>query len=175
MTRSWSTTLAIITVFVASAWDSDAQAADRAAPPDRPPPAMPSAGTAPGASPRSGATGAQRGGSRTVDVHRFGDGTRLMATVRDGVIHGYSAVDRNGGPIKVTIARHGPDGIASTPGDAIEQGKMRREQAWARAGAKAGEGGAEGKWDKCWVKIANPDGSIRWWNTSCLGDKFLYE
>lgn len=102
-------------------------------------------------------------------VHAYPDGTKLFASLRDGEIRGYSAVDKDGRALKVAVTRNPQEGTVPGPEDPIARGKRRAEEARNR---QAEDSTPIGKWDKCWVKMASPDGTLHWWNTGCIG-KFL--
>lgn len=89
-------------------------------------------------------------------VKTFPNGAKLLATVQNGELVGYTAVDRRGQALKVSISREPV--VPTTPGDAIERGQRRaeeRRQAWERA-LNGAMGQSTGK--GCFLFIFTVDG-----------------
>ncbi|MBM5810373.1 MAG: hypothetical protein FJ191_00165 [Gammaproteobacteria bacterium] len=99
-----------------------------------------------------------REGSNVVDT--FSGGVKLLATVRKGVLVGYSAVDRRGQALQVSVSRDSVPGVRPDPLARMEQRAQdhaqQRREAWERAMQEA-ESHREEK--GCYLFIFDADGA----------------
>lgn len=76
-----------------------------------------------------------REGSNVADT--LPGGVKLLATVRKGVLIGYSAVDRRGKALEVTVSRDSSPGVRPDPlarmEPRLQERAEKRREAWVRA------------------------------------------
>jgi hypothetical protein len=90
-----------------------------------------------------------REGSHVIET--FPGGAKLLATVKSGVLVGYSAVDRRGKALKVTVSRNVPK---ATPGEALARGRQRAKETREARERSIEEAAARAQGKGCWVIIA---------------------